>query len=305
VTLEYDNATYKAALLVGPDVLSQRDDRTGSTYLPVLLTRLPGPLRQSFLSFLGTAFDTYPSVLRLPSSFLCARLEAYTASLTQTPPSRDDEGNRSRRSSSSDASVAANDITTSTTTSRAVLEGVMKDVQLTLAFSPPVAPALKTLDVHVPRESFASFTVGDNASNTAQKISPPQPPEPSSGEGQAQASVPFLNSLTTYFERHLAMKLDLGGTPSSDRGASGLDVRQPVRFSKVACSAFVLGAAGRIKITADPGDTEISTTGNGPGLAEDSDHERMKNRRILRANEGMLRALVLRATGRDAENEEE
>jgi hypothetical protein len=291
VTLEYENITYKAVLLAGPDGYSypHRVDQKGSTYLPVLLTRLPIPLRQSFISFLATTFDTYSSVLRLPSSFLCSRLEAYIASLTRASVNIDKSG----QSSSEDGPPSA--LTTpSAITSRTLLEEVMKDVQLTLAFSPPVAPALKALDVHIPRESLVSFAV--NGASRTQQLLRSSHPSPLS-QKQEQASIPFLNSLSAYFERHLAMKLDLCHTPPGDQG-SLVNPRQHVRLSKVACSAFVLGADGRIKIIADPG--RSAAIDDNSSSTEDNNDEA---RRVLRANEDILRVLVLRAAGEDAGNE--
>ncbi|KAJ9223235.1 hypothetical protein DTO169C6_4495 [Paecilomyces variotii] len=178
--LEYENIVYKAALLAGPD--GYHDDRKGSTYLPVLLTRLPNSLRQTLISFLATNFDTYCTVLRLPSSFLCTALETYISVLSPT---------RSRsRPSSSDS----------------ILEEVLKETQLTLSFSSHVAPNLRTLDLNLPRATVSTF-VAEGLKNV-KKVK--------SGPSQQR---PFLSSLCAYIDKHLAMKLSLDDQ-SAEKGPS-------------------------------------------------------------------------------------
>ncbi|KAJ5293669.1 hypothetical protein PENANT_c002G03297 [Penicillium antarcticum] len=122
ITLEYENIIYKAALLAEPE--SDPSHRKDSTSLPLLLTRFPSALRQTFISFLATNFDTYCSNLRLSSAFLCSGLEMYVDVL------------REKRGSMEDA---------------------IKELQLTLAFSASIAPDLKTLNVSVSRVSLAEF----------------------------------------------------------------------------------------------------------------------------------------------------
>ena len=245
VTLRYEHVTYKAALLAGPD--GYHENREGSTYLPVLLTRLPIPLRNTFVSFLTANFDAFCSVIRLPSDFLCAALEAYIMAFT--PIDESDQNS-----------------------ARELLEDVLGGMQLTLAFSPPIAPALKALDVHLPKESLATFVI--DGSKIRQNDRP---------------SMPFLESLSSYFNKHLAMKLDLNDSP--DRSGNG---GEHVRLSKIACSAFVLGGEGRTKIMADAGRTAPV---DDSVLAETEDPEDRKNRLILKANESILRALIRRAMG--------
>lgn len=172
--LEYENIIYKAALLAGPD--GYHDNREGSTYLPVLLTRLPNSLRQTLISFLATNFDTYCTVLRLPSGFLCTALETYIAGLSPT-------GSRS--------SSLEN-----------ILEEVMKETQLTLSFSSHVAPNLRTLDLNLPRATVSTF-VADGRKNRGTRTS------------SAQQVRPFLSSLCAYIDKHLAMKLSLDDQPGN------------------------------------------------------------------------------------------
>ncbi|PGH23094.1 hypothetical protein AJ80_02868 [Polytolypa hystricis UAMH7299] len=261
VTLSYENATYKAALLAGPD--GYHDSRKENTYFPLLVTRLPNPLRQTFISFLATNFDTHCSILRLPSSFLCAALENYLATLNNA---------LTRRNSSVSA--------------RQVIERVVKDTQLTLTFPAPIAPALKSLDVHIRRESLTAFFT--HGSTTAAI---------DNAENNKGPSTPFLAALSTYFDTHLAMKLNIDHF--RDATTSPIGEKEYMRLTKVSCGAFVLGSEGRVKLLANPGRVmpfADSDAENEDDDNDDADSDSREIRAVWRANEGLLRALVERAT---------
>ena len=259
ITLEYENITYKAALLAGP--AGYHDQRTELTHLPLLLTRLPSSLRQTFTSFLSSNFDTRYSTLRLSSSFLSGELERYVANLTGAE----------RRSVESDAS-------------RAVIERILKETQITLSFSASVAPALKTLDVNLPRESLATLYFHGS------KMGPRKGVGSSGTTSNAPSSSPFMTALSSYFESNLAMKLDLGNGPKTQDSGPKL-----VRLTKVACGAFVLGGEGRIKLLANPGRIPAEH----PDDSDDDDDEQVEKRLIGKANEALLHSLVQRAVGED------
>jgi hypothetical protein len=231
VTLEYENITYKAALLSDADSDSNLQPRTGVTALPLLLTKFPNALRQTFITFLTSNFDTYVSNLRLSSSFLCAGLEGFVAGL-----------------------------------SGADVEDVIKELQLTLAFSPSIAPALRNVNVGIPRGSLVGFLREKGKGKSVQR--------------NAQARVPLIGNLTAYLETHLAMKVDLDGS-RQDKVA-----RQHVRLAKVACAAFVLGSEGRMKLVVDG---RRAVEGE-----EDADGEEQETP-SLRASETLLRAVIRRA----------
>ncbi|OGM40128.1 hypothetical protein ABOM_011808 [Aspergillus bombycis] len=237
VVLEYENITYKAALLAPEGSHSRKT----STYLPLLLTRLPGPLRQTFISFLSANFDTYCSVFRLPSQFLCAGLASYLDALTQ---GRDREW----------------------ATSRAILEDVVKEIQITVSFSTNVAPDLRSLNINIPRGSIKSFLPVTGDSN--------------------QPSGSILSAVSSYIEQHLAMDLDLAGSSAKDSPA-----RKHVRISKIACNGFVLGAEGKMKLVAQP--TRAGSAGD--DSAENDDAQNEKKRLALRASEVLLLSVIRRS----------
>ncbi|KAH7371159.1 kinetochore complex Sim4 subunit Fta1-domain-containing protein [Pyrenochaeta sp. MPI-SDFR-AT-0127] len=74
VSLEYEKQSYNALLLCDPGVTSSPD---GFTSLPLLLVKMPGPVRDVFLNYIRTTFDAYVAPLRLPPAFITASLETY------------------------------------------------------------------------------------------------------------------------------------------------------------------------------------------------------------------------------------
>ncbi|KAF2245777.1 hypothetical protein BU26DRAFT_607954 [Trematosphaeria pertusa] len=74
VSLEYETQSYNALLLRDPRVASSPD---GFTALPLLLVKMPAPVRDIFLNYLRTSFDAHVAPLRLPSAFIAASLETF------------------------------------------------------------------------------------------------------------------------------------------------------------------------------------------------------------------------------------
>ncbi|KAI4910243.1 hypothetical protein J4E90_007676 [Alternaria incomplexa] len=74
VSLEYEKQSYNALLLRDPDVTSLQK---GFTSLPLLLVKMPGPIRDIFLNYLRTTFDAHVAPLKLPSPFITSSLETY------------------------------------------------------------------------------------------------------------------------------------------------------------------------------------------------------------------------------------
>lgn len=241
VVLEYENITYKAALLAGPD--DSRTHEKDSTFLPLLMTRLPNALRQTFTSFLSTNFDSYCSLLRLPSSFMSTGLEVYL------------------------------NVFMSNTSQRSILEDVIKEMQLTLSFSPSVAPQLRTLNVNIPRSSCTSFINNGNPTSNS-------------------ANSPFLTGLSAYLEKHLAMKLDLGDSSSKSHKLA----RQHVRLSKIACGGFVLGSEGRMKLVGSPGRAESANENQ-----NDEEPRSERGQLMLRASEALLQSVIQRAVASESQ----
>jgi hypothetical protein len=74
VSLEYETQSYNALLLRDPQNTTTPD---GFSSLPLLLVKMPGPVRDVFLQYLRTAFDAHVAPLRLPSTFITGSMETY------------------------------------------------------------------------------------------------------------------------------------------------------------------------------------------------------------------------------------
>ena len=259
IVLDYENATYKVVLLPGlkpapgntttpTTTTTQPTDRQGgSTHLPLLMTRLPTSLRQTVISFLSGSFDTYCTALRLPMSFMCVGLETYVDAFLD-----------SEYGDGSDA-----------------LQSVVKDMHLTLSFSRSIAPALKALNITVPRTSVDEFL----------RSSP--------GTGSSASSKAFLANISRYIEKHLSLKLDLSASSPTGSAAAQTPAKQHVRLSKIACGGFVLGAEGRIKLVGRTG-------GSSRDRVRDDEDSRMQNEREkleVRGSEALLRVVMQRVGG--------
>ncbi|KAL4897339.1 kinetochore complex Sim4 subunit Fta1-domain-containing protein [Aspergillus ambiguus] len=247
VVLEYENTVYKAALLAPPEDESRpQRNTTSTTYLPLLLTRLPNPLRQTFITFLAANFDTYCSVLRLPPHVMSICLETYITRVASKHGQSD-------------------------------VEEIVKELQLTLTFPPSVAPALRTLNVNIPRGSLASFVH----------------PRDSEATGSTQDGA-VLSGLSAYMAKHLAMDLDFSTAPASRKDlASG-----HVRLTKVACGGFLLGSEGRLKLVTHAKSRRPTTEGPTNG---DPDTQTESDRLALRASEALLQTILGRAVSSDVD----
>jgi hypothetical protein len=81
VSLEYEKQSYNALLLRDPGVTASP---AGFTSLPLLLVKMPGPVRDIFLNYLRTAFDAHVAPLRLPSAFITSSIETYFKHLSSS-----------------------------------------------------------------------------------------------------------------------------------------------------------------------------------------------------------------------------
>jgi hypothetical protein len=126
VEVAYEKIVY-SAILLRPSVEAGGEIFSGFSRFPVLMSRMPGSLRQTFIGFLSTTFDCHASVLRLPTKYLVATLEKYLADI----------------SLGSDAQAAI------------ALEKLAKDVLVTFSFSGiDDNGALKAIDLTISRNDL-------------------------------------------------------------------------------------------------------------------------------------------------------
>ncbi|KAF2870575.1 kinetochore complex Sim4 subunit Fta1-domain-containing protein [Massariosphaeria phaeospora] len=79
VTLEYEKQSYNALILRDPETTSSLDHFTS---LPLLLVKMPAPIREIFLNYLKTTFDAHVVSMKLPSAFLTSSLDTYLQHLS-------------------------------------------------------------------------------------------------------------------------------------------------------------------------------------------------------------------------------
>lgn len=122
VSLEYESTTYTAMLLRDPGATRSPE---GFTSLPLLMVKMPAPVRAVFLHYLETAFDAHVAPLQLSSSFLSSTLETYFRYLTAP-------------------------------TSTQSIREVVRQLQLKLSF-PGATTQLRDLDITIPSSDVEGF----------------------------------------------------------------------------------------------------------------------------------------------------
>lgn len=216
IDVSYERAHYAAILLSTPERLSSYSQDPANkdfTYLPLLLVRMPGPLRDTLISYLNSTFDTRISSLLIPTFSLFSSLEQYITDL---------------QSLTSNSAAAAQQILTT----------VLRDITLTLSF-PTAMPSLRTLDITISRDDFPRLLSHGAAlcqGSTTGKVR---------DGAHASAGGPLSSAISAYVKQHLALELGpaarvskvacgafvLGGegkvkiiVPKAEEGGEGWDV---------------------------------------------------------------------------------
>ncbi|KAI9816237.1 MAG: hypothetical protein M1827_001838 [Pycnora praestabilis] len=179
IEVRYERATYMGLMLRNPEA---SEISAEFIHLPLLLLRMPGPLKEILLDYLATTFDTRVSPMILPPDFLSWSLERFLGDLT---------GNGDRQDVQN-------------------LKSIVKDIQITLKF-PTAAPALNSLDIKIPQENIPIF-VSRGKKILRQKSSVDAPRtrkrkwSPSDDAGQPPAG-PFMAAFNLYIKTHMALSL--------------------------------------------------------------------------------------------------
>jgi hypothetical protein len=133
--VNYEKATYTAILLratvedeIEDSIIQPARDKGGFLRLPLLLTRMPLPLRETFIQYMSRTFDTRLSPLRLDGKYLTAAFEKFVSD-----------------------SVAEDH----TDHPQDTLQKTVKETQLSIAFDVPGgSTALKLIEIHIAREDL-------------------------------------------------------------------------------------------------------------------------------------------------------
>lgn len=166
VIVKYEKGEYFAILLGGGE---EGMGGYGFQYFPLLLTRMPGSLRDTFTDFLASTFDTRVSPLRLGRAYMSQALECYISEC-----SKDEDGEL--------ADIAQ--------LSRK-LRTVIRDVQITIGFNlPSGGPSIKSVDFIVAREDLPKLV------QSGRRI-----------DKDPTHESPFTAALCNYVNAHLALDL--------------------------------------------------------------------------------------------------
>jgi hypothetical protein len=174
VTVAYEKIAYRAILL--RDLRDQGLDETmagteesdgGFQHFPLMLAKMPGPLRETFTDFLTQSFDTRISPLHLSSSYLTNTFERYLA----------------------DISIADDGSMMDVVDTGKSLRSIIKDTAMFIGFDlPGGSTALKTVDIQIAREDLPRMVSRGK-------------------KAKGKEESPFLNALVTYVKAHLALDL--------------------------------------------------------------------------------------------------
>jgi Kinetochore complex Sim4 subunit Fta1 len=172
VELRYNQATHCAVLLGDP---LEKSVVPGFTALPLLLVRMPVPVRETFLEYLSTTFDTRISPMMLRPPFLGSVLEKILE--------------RSNTGSTPDTNL------------------FVKGLQIQLSF-PSVTPLLKNIDMTFSPEDMSQFiSRGRILMQRRSTVSSTLDIPPGSTTAPAVTG-PFIIALSAYLEHHVAMSLE-------------------------------------------------------------------------------------------------
>lgn len=228
VTLQYENSQCLAVLLPVPGSSetangTNAEPRDAFLSLPLLLLRMPVPLKDIIVSFLSNSFDCRISALHLTDKDVVHGWESWAYATTlPTSGSFARDAVLTLAFSPPDMSEVADtaeddDMIDS---SSPVSSSPTRAVDATLSLSDTAGLGLKTVDIFVPNDDLRGFLeAGQHLEST-----------------HGASSMPFTNALAFYVKTHL-----------------GLDMAHPaVSVVRVACGGFVLSSS-RLKIFEPPG----------------------------------------------------
>ena len=169
VQLHYERMTHSALLLRDP--AAEDLGIPGFTSLPLLMIRMPAALREMFLDFLSTTFDSRISTMNLRSSFLTSSLENLLrrANLKERPDNFAMIGN---------------------------------GIQLQLS-TPSVTPSLKNIDITIAKDDVQGFISHGKLLFSAATV----PRRREADDPRLTIAGPFTSALSAYLSEHLALSV--------------------------------------------------------------------------------------------------
>ncbi|KAF2502495.1 hypothetical protein BU16DRAFT_10343 [Lophium mytilinum] len=165
VDLYYARHSYNALLLRDPGVTTSPAD---FTHFPLLLVRMPAPIREIFLNYLATTFDAKVSPFKPSPTFLTSTLESHLTHLTDPSSSQ-------------------------------TIPDIIKVLQLQLSFPTLTSTSLKNIDINIAREDIPGFRTRGGLILRESRTQP--------RTRSINSNTPFMAALSEYLVAHLALRL--------------------------------------------------------------------------------------------------
>lgn len=165
ITIDYERYSYTAILLKS----GEEREQDGFQHFPLLLTRMPGSLKEVLVEYLETTFDSRVSSLNLPSQTITHIFEKYLSDVCIGEDGEElDSAERIR-----------------------ALRNIVKETEIFIGFKlASNSGALNSFEIHLAREDIPRLL-------TKGKSLQHERPDKS----------PFMLALTTYVQGHLALDL--------------------------------------------------------------------------------------------------
>lgn len=193
IELIYEKVRYKY-LFLNPSLVSAIQHHS----FPLLLAKSDPVHTRHVTEYMRQTFDVELSPLKLSGAFLEEALQRYLDTLLDDPSSDSIGGDGQ------------------------FVQSILGNLKITVTFSAPVSPHLKTLDLDVPAESIASLLLRRHDGGDASKT--------------------LWDLLAGLVESRTGLRLQ----PINRREAG--EEPPVMRLSKLSCAAFALGADGRLKL---------------------------------------------------------
>jgi hypothetical protein len=177
VEISYERASYSAVLLGSP---ARKNRVPGFTNLPLCLVKMPTALREAFVGYLATTFDSSITPMKLPSSFMGRALESILDKAMQRHAQQLGQ-----------------------------LTSFPRGLRLQLTF-PSVSPHLRTCDVHINQDDMLDLIRHGQTLWPALQKQQQQQQTPSSADyyptpSKPHIAGPFTAALAAHLRQHLAL----------------------------------------------------------------------------------------------------
>ncbi|KAI9741490.1 MAG: hypothetical protein M1818_004296 [Claussenomyces sp. TS43310] len=169
IEITYEKGLYTAFLLHqngGPAIA-----QPGFSYYPLMLTRMPGALRESLFDYISANFDSRASAMKLTSGSLVSSLEKYITDITtnENGPLETSQANETLRTT-------------------------LKDILVSITFNlPSGSSSIKAIDITIPRDDIWPMVT------RGRRLRP-----------MMETTEPLITALAHYINGHLALDINDG-----------------------------------------------------------------------------------------------